>query len=918
MERIEIEVWANISKLKTWLSQAEKELNRLKSEKWITLSLNLARLRQDLREVQNRLKQDLPKEASIVLSAKAERFKKEINLANRELQNFMRTWDVNKSALWQLFDSVGSKAFWMSKIIWWAVAGAFVYAWSKAVDLAWNLEQAKIAFTTMLWSEEKANTLLKQLSEFAKNTPFELTWVRENAKQLIAMWVAQENLIPTMKALWDVSAWLSVPLDRLALAYGQVLAKWRLQGWELRQFTEAWVPLLETLSKMLNKTTWEISKMIENGQIWAVEVTKAFQMMTWEGWRFENLMAKQSTTMKGLYSNLVDSLSQLWEKIGSKVIPSISNWISTLIWFINENWNAISGFISSFIDWVWDVFNFLATVWKESKIAFNFISNAIWDTIKWLWLYGDQNSETAKLVELSKWTVYDYKSAIEALSKTKYKADTAEYARERAEIIKNIQASIQLLRAKQALWVANLNEAKKNEKLTWGWSTAPTSSKTLPWASLLKIWLGWGWIKSELDKFSNNSSWLIEDSYSKQIKQMENDVKNIDKLIADASKPSQINLWLIWNTAWGKSWGGWWKSVSQKQVEARKKALEVQAELEVKAIQKSLMTEDAKANKIIEINDNLKEQLELLDWDYIDVQVKNAEKVLKKKEEENNKLKKSQEDTYDDLTKSEEKNLSDVEKLGNAYADLKKQLKEVWDKWAEDIKKINDEIEQLQNNLSKIKTEWQASLALRWIEAKNELDELNSKAEKTYADYKKISDLTAEIAFVNSNTTEWERTDALNQSLKSKAQLILDEIKANEDRIKKEIVDAETRKGIKEAEIAQDKANIQAKMDAIAIQIATEAQLLLNQDKERRRIEREYSNFFNAEISKRKDALQALIEKAKEASIALQSAWVNASIWNAVKAGNTTANNMVMNVTNNSNVDADSFLRALNNKLPSK
>lgn len=69
------------------------------------------------------------------------------------------------------------------------------------VILASNLEQAKISFTTMLGSAQAAGKMLKDLSDFAKQTPFELVGIRENAKQLLAMGVAQENIIPTMKAL---------------------------------------------------------------------------------------------------------------------------------------------------------------------------------------------------------------------------------------------------------------------------------------------------------------------------------------------------------------------------------------------------------------------------------------------------------------------------------------------------------------------------------------------------------------------------------------------------------------------------------------------------------------------------------------------------------------------------------------------
>ena len=57
----------------------------------------------------------------------------------------------------------------------------------SVVHLADQYEQAKISFTTMLGSADKASDLLTKLSAFAKKTPFELSEVRENAKQLLAI-----------------------------------------------------------------------------------------------------------------------------------------------------------------------------------------------------------------------------------------------------------------------------------------------------------------------------------------------------------------------------------------------------------------------------------------------------------------------------------------------------------------------------------------------------------------------------------------------------------------------------------------------------------------------------------------------------------------------------------------------------------
>lgn len=162
------------------------------------------------------------------------------------------------------------------------------------MSLADNYEKAKNSFTTMLGSENEAQRMLSQLSDFAKKTPFELTDVRENAKQLLAMGISADKIIPTMKALGDVSAGLGVPMQRLALNFGQVMTKGKLAGQELKDFTTAGVPLLEELSKNLGKSKTEIQDMVSKGQISAEMVAQAFETMTSEGGRFADLMATQS------------------------------------------------------------------------------------------------------------------------------------------------------------------------------------------------------------------------------------------------------------------------------------------------------------------------------------------------------------------------------------------------------------------------------------------------------------------------------------------------------------------------------------------------------------------------------------------------------------------------------------------------
>lgn len=254
---------------------------------------------------------------------------------------------------------------------------AWIYNIGKSLLLLWDqLEQTSISFEVMLWSASEAKNILTDLSSFASKTPFEIPEIRQNAKQLLAMGISTNELIPTLKALGDVSAWLSVPLDRLSLAYGQVIAKWKLQGGELKQFTEAGVPLIETLSKRIWVSTQEFYKMVEAWQISSWQVVQAFQDMTNEWWKFENLMMRQSSSLSGMWSNLKDQISLLWERMWTALLPFAKGVVSSI-------WTALQSFSwfmqSSEVQWVIEFFRkliwFVYEFWWI-KIAINAVTTA--------------------------------------------------------------------------------------------------------------------------------------------------------------------------------------------------------------------------------------------------------------------------------------------------------------------------------------------------------------------------------------------------------------------------------------------------------------------------------------------------------------------------------------------------------------
>jgi tape measure domain-containing protein len=186
----------------------------------------------------------------------------------------------------------------------------------SVVEIRGQFQQLGIAFETMLGSKEKADALMQEAVSFASKTPFTLEDVATNVKQLMAMGIATENVMTTMKSLGDVAAGVSVPISRIAVNYGQVATLGTLQGRELRDFAMAGIPLMDELAKNMGKTKAEIDSMVTAGQIGFPLVEEAFRTMAGEGGKFYNLMEKQNASVTGQLSNLTDKWQIMLNEIG--------------------------------------------------------------------------------------------------------------------------------------------------------------------------------------------------------------------------------------------------------------------------------------------------------------------------------------------------------------------------------------------------------------------------------------------------------------------------------------------------------------------------------------------------------------------------------------------------------------------------
>lgn len=180
------------------------------------------------------------------------------------------------------------------------------------VKLNMEMEQTQMAFETMLGSAQKAEAFMNQLKDMATATPFEFPDLANTSRKLLAFGFAVEKIPEMLTAVGDAASGLGLGaagMERISIALGQMRAKAKVSGDEMLQLTEAGVPAWEILAKAIGKSTAEVMKLSEKGKIpanFAIDaLTKGMEA------RFKNMMQKQSLTLGGQWSTLLDNSKRL-------------------------------------------------------------------------------------------------------------------------------------------------------------------------------------------------------------------------------------------------------------------------------------------------------------------------------------------------------------------------------------------------------------------------------------------------------------------------------------------------------------------------------------------------------------------------------------------------------------------------------
>ena len=216
----------------------------------------------------------------------------------------------------------------------------------KLVEVRKEFELQQKTLSVLLQNKDEADKLWQQTIDLAVKSPFKVKELVSYTKQLAAYRIETDKLHDTTKRLADVSAGLGVDMQRLILAFGQVKAANYLRGTELRQFTEAGIPMLDELAKMFTElegrmvSAGDVFERISKRMVTFSDVEQVFHRLTNAGGVFYNMQEEQSKTLHGMISNLHDSIDLMLNDIGKAHDGVLKDSVTIVRTFI-ENWREV-------------------------------------------------------------------------------------------------------------------------------------------------------------------------------------------------------------------------------------------------------------------------------------------------------------------------------------------------------------------------------------------------------------------------------------------------------------------------------------------------------------------------------------------------------------------------------------------------
>ena len=239
----------------------------------------------------------------------------------------------------------------------------FKDAITMGVQFNAQVEQYKIALTTLTGSAEEANKIIEQVKKDAVKTPFDVAELIKANQLMLSTGLNADDTRNIVLALGDAISATgggNEELSRMIINLQQVKNLGKASAVDIKQFAYAGIDIYGLLADYMGVTKQEASEMEVSWDNLSGALLRASQ----EGGMYFNAMINQSSSLNGQLSNLSDNLKQrlgqsfqwLNDLLKNNIVPTLNGLLDGTIKldadFINKglDWavNLSKGFIKGF------------------------------------------------------------------------------------------------------------------------------------------------------------------------------------------------------------------------------------------------------------------------------------------------------------------------------------------------------------------------------------------------------------------------------------------------------------------------------------------------------------------------------------------------------------------------------------------
>lgn len=201
-----------------------------------------------------------------------------------------------------------------------------------------TIEQYQTSFEVMTGSAEKAEQIVKRLTELGASTPFEMTGLADTTQLLMNYGFTADDAMDKMMMLGDISQGSADKMNRIAMAYGQMSSAGKVQLEDIKQMIEAGFNPLQEISQSTGESMESLYDRISKGTISVDEITASMERSTSAGGKYFQSMEKQSQTVSGQLSTLKDNAMQMLgsltsgisDVLGGDILPAVNEMLGSL------------------------------------------------------------------------------------------------------------------------------------------------------------------------------------------------------------------------------------------------------------------------------------------------------------------------------------------------------------------------------------------------------------------------------------------------------------------------------------------------------------------------------------------------------------------------------------------------------------